>query len=53
MIDDAGAAMKNEQMLEEKDVSNEIDFMDLYSHQIQIEHSNDELRVFVVDSNFQ
>ncbi len=34
MIDDAGAASKNEQILLEKDVTNEIDFMDLYSHQI-------------------
>ena len=53
MLDDAGASSKNEQIIAEKDVSNEIDLMDLYSHQIQIEYSGEELRVFVIDANFQ
>jgi hypothetical protein len=51
MLDDATAAQsKQEVMIAEKDVSNEIEFMDLDSHQIQLEYSNDEIRVFVIDS---
>eukprot|EP00347_Sterkiella_histriomuscorum_P015647 403356230 len=55
MIDDnnQNVSTKNEILLEEKDVTNEMDFMDNDSHQIQLEYSNDELRVFVIDGTSQ
>lgn len=51
MIDDAGYGIqsKNETLLAEKDMTNEIEFMDADSHQIQIEYTNEELRVYVID----
>lgn len=51
IIDDAGqgAQSKNETLLAEKEVTNEFDFMDGELHQIKLECSNDELKVYITD----